>query len=317
MVTTQPVLQRVIVGLGDVGGVRKFARQNIGFQITTRLLMQCRVSPVDVHDPSRGASRSSSRQKNGTDRVDVVVWGRERKPSHQVKVTTWDTPAFCDFGGVWCDRLLLGEPPLRCAVLQPHTTMRYSGESLVLVLRAFGHLDVCDFLIVAPSSVLPLGRQQIIGLRNAHTLVNALTVQNITSQLSLECEPSALSSTSVLCVGINGATKEDENFSALEQKMVNNIVVPFCTYLAALWVTNPARAVELALVKDPLLFTSQRQWATLQSSMLSSRDSAVLSAYQQGIPIGDAYDWSRTQREAFKILENCGVYSAEDSTPKK
>jgi hypothetical protein len=103
-----PPIARVIVGLhmSRTGAHDPNAIQDMGASVAARLIRNCGVSKDEVHIP---VDRLMGRRGAALDPSDLGFR----------KQRDWDRPRFADYDGVWCDRLMLGEPPVRAAVLIP------------------------------------------------------------------------------------------------------------------------------------------------------------------------------------------------------
>lgn len=143
---------------------------------TSQLLLQCKPSPSDIHDPANGAqARSPSRQKDGrARRRNETVVGRQHHLQRCRSHETWDTDPFQDFMGKWCSRLWLGDDTqtgaggegeqqqrcVRAAVFEPYGDYRTDPlvpHALSLVLQVHRQLRAEDLLLVVPCLHSPLG----------------------------------------------------------------------------------------------------------------------------------------------------------------
>ncbi|KPI82881.1 hypothetical protein ABL78_8103 [Leptomonas seymouri] len=278
-------------------------RGALATHITQRLLQQCQPGPSDVHNPD--VTRANTRDGHGQPRPFYAAHKKQLRYSRRHGRTeklrtpqTWDTSPVADFMGLWCDRLLLGDDrlPSRCAVLEPRVPPTLWGESIARVAQSHRHLTRGDVLVVRSEASLPFGavRLQIQTPDAATTVASAQTVDTSTSPPMPCAAPLAASlklfagpqrSPWYLQLGIGDDLGAQTLLTAEEMHFSNHLLLPLCTFTAALWTVNPHKASEYvsSLTATPQMLTearaNHRLWRTMQHAMLSTRDTALLRAY--------------------------------------
>lgn len=98
---------------------------------------------------------------------------------------------------------------------------------------------------------------------------------------------------SVLAIGCGSHHLPGAPFTTEEEGRIRNHVLPLAAFVVALWAVNPRIAAEYVVKQTPpctestagecpsppLLPTHERLWRTMQESMLSTRDTALLRAH--------------------------------------
>ena len=330
---------RLIVGLGNYGARFSNTRGNVGFAVGRKLLDHCEMPPSEVHDPSDPiVRRSSNRRSDGADRTRHPYTGSSTKRLNKRQFAknpeehSWCTTRFQDYGGLWCDRLLLGDEgdvadqaswsARRCALLLPHTMSDFSGESVKLVLKANHHVQPSEILLVFEDPKMDLGVARIRRASGPSQDVNfseidhpgAVNVLEVVGAHYDRCE--AMSDVSVLQVGIGGGRISGDEFTELESELMHKRLLPLSAFITALWAMSPTKAETFALrhtfaVTEPKAIAAacnvHRQeaaiWRSFQRSMLSSRDEALLASYSSG-----THPWnlgkSAVTEEVSKVIED-------------
>jgi hypothetical protein len=298
---TKQRVEKLIVCLGyDDGAFAANTRGAITTQLTQRLLQQCQPGPSDVHNPD--VTRANARDRQGRSRTFFAVHEQQLRRSRHGRTETlrtpqtWDTSRVVDFMGVWCDRLLLGDDrrPSRCALLEPHVPQLLWGESMARVAQAHRYLTREDVLMVTADESLPFGVVRLgtfeaaaaVGdgkVTSVSLLQGATTVAEAVKLFAAPLQ--SQSSPSNLQLGI-GAERGHRSFLTVEESaFAERLLIPLCTFAAALWAANPMKAAEYVaiLTATPQTLTeaqaNYRLWRTMQHAMLSTRDTALLRAY--------------------------------------
>jgi hypothetical protein len=265
--------------------------------VVDRLLSNCNPSPQDIHDSSVGSKgRGESRDKDNRNRAErLLITKRVYMPIRQ---QTWDTPAFCDFNGIWCDRLILGGPGVRCATLQPFGPIEQSYESVTLALRAFPQLRPWhDLIVFCEARDQPLGKVRCFPLRSPSDHKGADRIRRCITELSPRVDETGSS----LCIRVGvGDDALMQPFTAPEKEELDSAVIPKLTFACATWIHSPTKAVRIA--QEPQPINNLPLYATLQRSMLSYRDTKILDAYETGIPLDSRMTEETVRAKAQQIL---------------
>lgn len=302
---TKQRVEKLIICLGyDDGAIAANTRGALTLQVTQRLLQQCQPGESDIHNPD--ITRANARDRHGRPRTFFAAYDKQVRLSRRGRSEslrtpqTWDTSRVADFMGLWCDRLLLGDDrrPSRTAVLEPRVPPILWGESIARVAQTHRHLTGNDVLVVTPEASLPFGVVQlrlqlpstffasspahVAGSTPPPLLRGATTVAAATAIFatrSPQCSPSCLQ------LGIGADRGTQSLLTVDEAAAAERLVIPLCSFAAALWTANPQRASDyvasLAAAAHPLTEaqSNRRLWKTMQHAMLSTRDSALLRAY--------------------------------------
>ncbi|KAH9577959.1 hypothetical protein LSM04_000900 [Trypanosoma melophagium] len=307
-------VKRLIVCIGCNNQEGNVVRGALGNRVAQQILDTCSPSPSDIHNPDvnrlhpRDALGRARRQKNYHQRknffkgttavVSVKRHGSIRNPQ------TWDSERVVDYMGIWCDRLLLGEhtDPSRCALLEPRVPPIMFGESLERVLRVHRNFRSSDLLFIFGSSRFDFGTVRLIsyhddlltfpsgGPSNYHNSSFGEVLKRLAGP------PSAASA---LVLGIGDTHGVFAPLTVEENVIANDRIVPLAGFTSALWTVNPKKAEEY-LLSNPR--DNARLWRTMQSSMLSTRDTAVLRAYESGVPLDARISQQQTNYLAETLL---------------
>lgn len=298
-------MERVVVGIGAAELRMCRTPRAIGRAVVQEILATCNAPKSDVHDPSKADGRSRTRDKFGHNRRDFVGWSETDKSKHRARHEAWDTAPMCDFGGVWCDRLVLGEPARRSAVLQPVWGVESSGDSLAMVFQAHPALLPEHVLLVAEDHSLPIGTSTMSQCRNVDPQSCHVGVQSCLKAVGRSRGAQRATDTWTLRVGVGSSCAPLEEFSTVEwSQSIARYVIPFNAFLAAFWCSSPVKATEyLAKQKSALEAPNLRLWRTMQRSMLSTRDEAIMEAYKSGHGVSKMMSPDKVALEADKIVE--------------
>ena len=275
-------------------------RGDIGRLVTSKLLANCKPPLSDIHDPSMPNTRSRSRDKQGFNRSELVMWDGEKGKHNlqRTRLSEWDTAPFADYIGRWCDRLLLGDPAQRCAVLEAPPSMALLTESVTRVLRSHPLLRAEDVLVVRHSSLSELGSMKFEPL--SCDVAYAQVLREWLKFLAMRKQQQNDLCVNSLVIG-TGSEAPLVPFSGGE--MISTIsprVVPLGAFACAFWVSDPMKA-SAYLVGDPS--TNLRLWRTMQQAMLSTRDAAVLEAHAEGKSVSRNLRGNSTAYQAERIIE--------------
>ncbi|CAJ1991984.1 hypothetical protein conserved [Leishmania donovani] len=294
---TKPRVEKVIVCLGFGEGLdARESRGAVATRVTQHLLLQCRPSPSDVHNPDTTRAHARDRQGRARNFYESYTMrarrGRLGRTETLRSPQTWDSSRVVDYMGVWCDRLLLGDAryPVRCALLEPHVPEVMWGEAVARVAQSHRHLDSTDVLVVSACGALPFGVVRLCTdaaeSGNARPPTSNLAMPGIaTLEDALRLFTRSTSGPSRLHIGIGSEHGTCAPFAQHETPHVQRFLVPLCSFVAALWSVSPVKASEYvaSVTATPETLTegtaNRRLWRTMQHSMLSTRDSAVLNAY--------------------------------------
>ncbi|KAG5469641.1 hypothetical protein CUR178_01778 [Leishmania enriettii] len=299
---SKPRVEKLIVclGLGDASEASE-SRGAVATRVSQQLLLRCRPSPSDVHNPDR--TRAHARDRQGRPRSFYEAHtlqarrGRRGRTETLRGPQTWDSSRVVDFMGVWCDRLLLGDArhPARCALLEPQVPEEMWGEAVARVAQSHRHLCSEDVLLVSAQEALPFGVVRLC--------TDAVVTESASSSASSGTMPGMVTLPDALRlfkrstvgpfrlhIGIGSDHGTSAPLAQYEALSVQRFVVPLCSFAVALWSANPAKASEYvaSVAAKPESLTdgtaNLRLWGTMQHSMLSTRDSAVLAAcYNDGV----------------------------------
>lgn len=261
--------RRLIVGLGELGRDKRLSPANFGYLVTSRIIANAYVAYPDIHDPSMNNAQSRGRNVLGVDKVTPSerLMKTADGGAKQLGVkgrTTWDTTPFMSFGGLYCDRLLLGaSPPTRVAILQPHSSARLVGECVGKVVQHHTNLDVADLLVVCTTHGVEFGGAFLSTLRGVERMglvddANLDALMSMSESLS-SIVPSNSSTTdspmldaSMLVVGCGGSTAPTNAAMAFRQDMNPQTqelffggVCPRVALAAAYWCSHPDKAATL------------------------------------------------------------------------
>ncbi|RNF04475.1 hypothetical protein TraAM80_05122 [Trypanosoma rangeli] len=287
----------LIVCLGCGNYQANEARGALGNRVAQQILSTCAPSPSDIHNPDKNRLHARdafgrARQKqcpNKGERFfkDVTGNGFGRIRGSMRGPQTWDSDRVVDYMGVWCDRLLLGEEtnPSRCALLEPQVPFVMVGESLERVLLSHRNFKGADIIFVFSSSCFPFGVLRLVPFTDALlTLPNGgpsayphSSIGTVLNRLTSSGDKAA-----AIVMGVGNTHGLLIPLTAEERAVCDTRIVPLASFATALWTVNPAKAAEY-LQSSPK--DNMRLWRTMQSSMLSTRDTAVLRAYEGGRPL--------------------------------
>jgi hypothetical protein len=216
----------------------------------------------------------------------------------------WDTAPFPDYNGRWCDRLLLGPEgaATRSAVLEPLPGMEH--ESVLRVLRTHRHLRSSDVLVVRAAPDMAMAHMRFRALVQADATYAAAAKSWAELISGVGTSQEFLS----LCVGVGSAEPLMAPLRDISEKaVVGQRVLPLGAFACALWACSPSKAVEYIDTETAvgLLAPSLREerlWRTMQASMLSTRDAAVLEAYSQGRSVDRNLRGDATVYQAQQLL---------------
>ncbi|EKF32570.1 hypothetical protein MOQ_003574 [Trypanosoma cruzi marinkellei] len=304
-------VRRLIVCLGCGDYQKNEARGALGNRVAKQILGTCAPAPSDIHNPD--VNRLHARDSHGKARQNhcyhrgerffrgVAVNGPVRSRGSIRSPQVWDSEPVVDYMGVWCDRLLLGEHnnPSRCALLEPRAPFVMVGESLERVLLANRNFQGADILFVFASSCFPFGALRLVSFNDA--LLNIPrggpsayqhnSIGTVLNRLALSSGEA-----SAIVMGVGDTHGLLVSLTAEERAMCDTRIVPLASFATALWTVNPAKATEY-LQSNPK--DNMRLWRTMQSSMLSTRDAAVLRAYESGRTL----DARMSQRQTIYLAE--------------
>lgn len=292
------------------------ARGAAACRIEDTLFGTCRPPPNDIHDPDR--CRVPERNKHGNYRAYHHAYTQSVSSHHRHhgyhlrRPQQWDSAPVTDCMGLWCDRLLLGDDaqPKRSALLRPYAPLPLQPEAVVRAAQAHQYLTPEDVLMVDTTPALPVGVIRLWTLeqwkasqsemwRGSHEHIRSALNKSVSWVAALEDATALLTPFSapraslegvptVLALGCGEEMSPEEFFNEAEEKVMQSLVVPLAAFTAALWTINPQIAEEYVRTQTPLpsSFTvaspvkpNHRLWKTMQNSMLSTRDTALLSAY--------------------------------------
>ncbi|CUG90494.1 Hypothetical protein, putative [Bodo saltans] len=327
MSTEKAILQRVLayplrpaklfVGIGSDNYLH--ARDTVTAASLPRtvghaLLKKCRVPAPDIHDPTNMSQRSRHRDASGKNRALSYTLSKNGPRKH-IQHDSWDTAPFCDVGGLWCDRLLLGEPMVRSALLLPYSLL--AKESLRRVA------DSHPYLVTGPESTLLIASTDRLDAMKLHMepiggpLMETLLpshqgVQDCVDVLDQRHQRG--DEIDVLWIGTGSDTPLLAPMDAASVRKFEDDVVPVATFFAAMWASSPPQA------KDMLNDGRWRQWSleqrkrilsSMQQSMISTRDEHVLKCYSGGVAVSPRLNRNATIYEAGKVLERMETEEAE------
>ncbi|EAN85530.1 hypothetical protein C3747_19g259 [Trypanosoma cruzi] len=304
-------VKRLIVCLGCGDYQKNEARGALGNRVAQQILGTCAPAPSDIHNPDK--NRLHARNAHGRARQNhcyhrgerffrgMAVNGLVRSRGSIRSPQVWDSEPVVDYMGLWCDRLLLGEHtnPSRCALLEPRAPFVMVGESLERVLLAHRNFQGADILFVFASSCFPFGALRLVSFNDAllniprggPSVYQHNSIGTILNRLALSSDEA-----SAIVMGVGDTHGLLVSLTAEERAMCESRILPLVSFAAALWTVNPAKAREY-LQSNPK--DNMRLWRTMQSSMLSTRDTAVLRAYESGRPL----DARISQRQTIYLAE--------------
>ncbi|EAN78472.1 hypothetical protein, conserved [Trypanosoma brucei brucei TREU927] len=310
-----PAVERLLVCIGTLNDEQgSEARGALGRLVARKILETCAPSPSDVQNPDENRIQARDAKGRTRERYAFRQYGpfarhtcshsgsRFRRPCRNAQ--TWDSERVSDYMGVWCDRLLLGEHnnPRRCALLEPRVPVVMVGESLERVLLAHRGLRGSDILFIFGSPCFPFGATRLISFSDA--LLDPLCIsypsrhQLVGTVLHcLECESSI---PSALVVGLGSTHGLRTAFEPEEKVLIESRIVPLLGFVSALWTVDPLKASEY-LQSNPQ--NNARLWGTMQSSMLSTRDAALLRAFESGQPLDARLSQQHTAYLAETLLD--------------
>ncbi|KAG5469286.1 hypothetical protein LSCM1_02501 [Leishmania martiniquensis] len=292
----KPRVEKLIVclGLGEVSEARE-SRGAVATLVSKQLLLRCHPSPSDVHNPDTTRVHARDRQGRPRNFYDAQTMqarrGRRGRTEALRSPQTWDSSRVVDFMGVWCDRLLLGDArhPARCALLEPHVPEAMRGEAVARVAQSHRHLGSEDVLLVSAWEALPFGVVRLCADAAETKRTTSPSTLTIPGMLNLSDAVRLFKRSTVgpfrLQIGIGAEHGTSAPFAHGEARHARRFLVPLCSFVAALWSVNPVKAAEYvaSVTAAPEALTDStanlRLWHTMQHSMLSTRDTAVLNAY--------------------------------------
>ncbi|KEG14729.1 hypothetical protein DQ04_00331220 [Trypanosoma grayi] len=307
-------VKRLIVCLscGDRRG--DGARGALGSRVAQQLLDTCAPSPSDIHNPdtnrlhARDASGRARQQCSWRRREQFFKGAKGAGPAWRHGGTrnaqTWDSERVVDYMGVWCDRLLLGEHtnPSRCALLEPRVPPIMLAESLERVLQALRGFRAADVLFVFASCCAPFGAMRLVPFSDelvTFPLGGPAAYRHDSLGAVLQRLAGPPAAASALLLGIGAENGPLAPLAAEESAAVSSRIVPLAGFTSALWTVNPAKASEY-LESNPK--DNVRLWRTMQMSMLSTRDTALLRAYESGRPLDARMSQQHTKYLAETLL---------------
>ncbi|CAD2217841.1 hypothetical protein AGDE_10653 [Angomonas deanei] len=280
-------IEKLIIFLGYESQSNIQCRGSVGLRVSKMLLDNCRPGLNDIHDPD--VCRAHGRDSHGRSRRGHGL--AEKKGSRGPQL--WDSERVPDYSGLWCDRLLLGhhESPSRTAIFVPHVPSKLIGDAVGRVAQSHRHLPRDSILLVKASSGVPFGGVEL--------------EPNSQESLSEETAPSGLPSLHSalqnfgssrrgcdrLWIGVGNKRGHLDGFSAAETAVLERHTVPLASFAAALWTINPERCAQYlkGLPQDPSALprspTTNKLWHSMQFSMLSTRDCALLHSRLTGNPL--------------------------------
>ncbi|KPA76837.1 hypothetical protein ABB37_07638 [Leptomonas pyrrhocoris] len=322
-------VEKLILCLGyDDGALVSRTRGALATRVTQHLLRHCQPGQSDVHNPE--VTRANARDRHGRPRLFYAAQERQRRRGNRHgrgealrTPQTWDTSRVVDFMGVWCDRLLLGDDrrPSRCAVLEPHVPPMLWGESIARVAQSHRCLSRDDILVVKSDESLPFGvvrlRFEAPACTAAAAATTASAVQTssasflrgtttVSEALKLFTAPQRPPSYLQLGIGADHGTQS--LFTTEETHFADHLLLPLCTFTAALWTASPHKAADYvaALTARPETLTeataNHRLWRTMQHAMLSTRDTALLRAYFSDAALDARFSPAQTRYFAETLL---------------
>lgn len=332
---TKKRVEKLIVCLGYTSSEAAASRRAVPSRVAQTLLQHCAPPRSDVLDSSTARVRArdaEGRARSYYGRHTQSLRQRGRKQELSLRAPQmWDSAPVVDYMGLWCDRLLLGDAqrPSRCAIIEPQAPQPLWGDALARVAQSHRHLKREDVLIVCASEELPFGlvRQSNFGWEavsnNKKLNLNggAAPSSNVLSESSmllpgstsvrhaLQLFPSSTpaSSSFALIVGIGDAAGLLESFTREESTQLSRLL-PLCAFTAALWTVNPQKSAAYiaGITTTPQTLNRQtenhRLWRTMQSSMLSTRDTAVLTSYFTGVRLDARLSMEHTKYLAETLL---------------
>ncbi|GET91766.1 hypothetical protein, conserved [Leishmania tarentolae] len=309
----------VCLGFGENVEARE-SRGAIATRVAQHLLLQCQPSPSDVHNPDTTRAHARDRQGRPRNFYEAHTMqarrGRRGRTETLRSPQTWDSSRVIDYMGVWCDRLLLGDArhPARCALLEPNVPEVMWGEAIARVAQSHRHLGSKDVLVVSASEGLPFGVVRLCAdaaePTNRSPPTPHLTIPSITTLPdALRLFKHSSNEISRLHIGIGSEHGTCAPFAQDEAIHAQRFLVPLCSFVAALWSANPVRASEYvaSATATPGTLTEDtanvRLWRTMQHSMLSTRDSAVLNAYYEDGALDARLSQNHTRYLAETLLQ--------------
>lgn len=310
-------VEKLIVCTGYVDQAATACRAAAATRVARLLLEHCKPAPSDIHNPDQ--TRVHGRDRSGRARAHYAAYTASVARNHGGKrfrplggkgggaslrtPQTWDSERVVDYMGVWCDRLLLGDhqQPSRTAVLALTVPYPLQGDAIERTAQSQHHLAQKDVLVVSAAASLPVGLvRQVVGCSAEVDAVGratsgialpsgSSTVSSALARFSHSnglVEKPALCSTLLIGVGDSGSLRGP--FNAEEEQRMRQLLIPLSTFACALWTTNPAQSAKYVAEMTPhpeyltARVANQRLWHTMQSAMLSTRDTALLAAHVNG-----------------------------------
>ncbi|KAK7197264.1 hypothetical protein NESM_000672800 [Novymonas esmeraldas] len=318
LVKTQ--VEKLIVCCGTGEGVgSSLNRDDLPLRVSQHLLKMCQPAPSDVHNPD--VTRAHGRDRQGRARPFYAAQTAQARRARHGRVPslrspqTWDSSRVPDVMGVWCDRLLLGDArqPSRTAILVPCVPAPMWGDAVARVAQSHRQLRAEDVLVVSACAALPYGVVRLhtgstgapvtpptrsgLSLPGSTTLSDALRLFRTSSGTAAH-----------FLMGIGPGDDGAASASIGDAADVGQRIVPLCSFAAALWTVNPTNASRYvaALTPTPAALTdacaNHRLWRTMQHSMLSTRDTAVLDAHYRGVPLDARLSLDKTRYLAETLL---------------
>jgi hypothetical protein len=297
------VANKLLVTVGGNASVSRSTRAAVPLIIGSTLLSHCRVPPSDIHDSSNSKGRSNTRDENGANCSRTFLVGKQRV--HRPR-EMWDTAPFCDYRGLWCDRLLLGEPPTRCALLLPQGP---AGESLELVLQSQRQFmqSPNSTMLLAATDRLQKGELLFEAVGGEHMEVLLPHHEGVQACVALlDRVHGRGDQVDVLWVGVGSDVPMMRPMDAADTVYFASDVVPVVAFFAAMWASSPLHA------KDAVNKHQWQRWSaeqrdriltSMQQSMISTRNEHLLRAYVEGRPASLRMNMQSTIYEAAKVLE--------------
>lgn len=302
-------VEKLIVLLGWRSSASQVLGRGAGSSLIGEVLLSNANPPKnDVHDPDR--CRVPARSANGAARpyyrayTQSISSPRRAAAGALRRPQQWDSSPVVDFGGLWCDRLLLGpvHAPSRTALFCPHVPPVFQSAMLERVAQGHPSLATSDVLLVDTTPALELGvlrlwtREEYFAaaprweddemsgaLRNA---CGGVTLRSAMSRFA----PSPGRDVSVMAMGCGSKDPPVRPFSNEENQFLREYVALLASFAASLWTANPdaakrhleahtATPKSLSGLSPASKAKLGKLWGSMQTSMLSTRDTALLDAY--------------------------------------
>jgi hypothetical protein len=287
---------RLIVGIKQPHDLRSTV--SVGGALVEQLLLNTKVEDSVIH-------RCGRRGMGVTRRVQLTPAQRADDPwSPRGNEGRWKAPAFQDFTGDFCDRLLLGRQQTRTAVLSPYD-VGCVAESLGRTLEAHPGVGRGDILIVTPALSTPFGQLAMAPLADADGVIATEQVQSVLDDhfaVRGHIDTPTPAEATWLGVGVDGVSTmriladalapgggaaEDSMEMFLEAPLADaelqrmeEVTLPLAAYVASLWVDDPATATAYAIRdKHAVNESAKRLWLETQTCMARYKDTVLLGMH--------------------------------------